>query len=367
MIDKGLRVYSLEECANSQKLRRFWEEIVHNVGDVYYELPYLGVAALHEEGEIVLCVFRHPKGVVIYPFVLRSLDLFSFAVDVPGNHYDIISPYEYGGPLVQASNKQAQSTVQASFRDAFTAYCRSRGIVSEFVRFHPLLRNQEGWGEFYELQKCCTNVVIDLSKKPEIIFNEYNKLHRRNVRTARRRGIWVEKVSNTSENFRLFMDIYIQTMDRHNAKAIYYFSAAYFECLSDLSDDLVSLYFARNHDGLVVSTALFLHGQIYTHYHLGGTINGMSRFRPNNLLFHFVTIDLQQAGMQYFHMGGAATNQPGLLAFKEGFSVDRTDYYIGKRVCDPVAYESFCKALENPNSDYSAGKPPKDFFPAYRY
>jgi len=312
---------------------------------MYHEISYLQIAALHEEGEIVLCVYRHPKGVVIYPFVLRPMPF-----GMPG--YDIITPYEYGGPLVQAVDAQA---VRAGFREAFAGYCRSQGIVSEFVRFNPLLRNQEGWGGFYELRKCCDNVVIDLSKDEDMILAGYRNSTRYNVRIACKRGVRVERSANPC----LFVDIYHRAMDRVNAAPFYYFSDAYFERLVDL--DSVSLYFARDGDGRVISAALFLHSRRYVHYHLSATATGVNRLAPGSLLLHSVALDMQRAGKKYLHLGGAAASQEGLLRFKRGFSGDRRGYYVGRRVQDLAKYEAAQAAWDAANPGKST-----DYFPGYR-
>lgn len=325
-----------------------WEEVV---SDVYYEIPYLRVAALHEEGEIVLCVYRHSKGLVIYPFVLRPLAQLPF--------YDITTPFGYGGPLVQATDAQA---VQVGFREAFGSYCRSQGIISEFVRFNPLLHNQEGWDGFYELRKCCDNVVIDLSKSSDTIFAEYKSNTRNKVHKARRRGVQIERANKTAVNIHLFMDIYHHTMDRVNAMPSCYFSSAYFERLVNLSDDLVSLYFARDGDGKGIGAALFLHSQKYAHYHLSGTVTALNRLASNNLLLHNVALDMQCAGKRYLHLGGAAADQEGLLTFKRGFSGDHREYYVGMCVHDPIKYKAAQAVWATANPD----RLPTDYFPVYR-
>jgi hypothetical protein len=316
----------------------------------------LQVAALHEEGEIVLCVYQHPKGAVIYPFVLRPMP---FGLD----GHDIITPYEYGGPLVRAADAQA---VRADFREAFAGYCHSRGVVSEFVRFNPLLRNQEGWGGFYELRKCGDNVVIDLSKDEDAILAGYRSGTRYNMRAACKRGAQVEQADKTSANSRLFADMYRRAMDRVGAAPFYYFSNAYFERLVSLDDDLVSLYFARDGDGKVISAALFLHGQEYVHYHLSATVAGVNRLSPGSLLLHNAVLDMRRKGKKYFHLGGAAADQEGLHRFKRGFSGDRKEYYVGRRVQDPLRYEA-AQASWNAANPGKAGRALTDYFPGYRW
>ena len=66
---------------------------------------------------------RVRPGDVLYPFLVRPLE---------GGRCDITSAYGYGGPYGRGE-----------WRQAFAAACREHGVVSEFVRFHPLLGNHD--------------------------------------------------------------------------------------------------------------------------------------------------------------------------------------------------------------------------------
>ncbi|HEV8098818.1 MAG TPA: hypothetical protein VGP56_06705, partial [Gaiellaceae bacterium] len=84
--------------------------------DAYYRRPYVESAALLDAGR---------------PFLLEHEGAF-FAGIERDDPCDVVTPYGYGGPTGDG------------FWDAYETWARERGVVSTFVRFHPLLANQRG-------------------------------------------------------------------------------------------------------------------------------------------------------------------------------------------------------------------------------
>ncbi len=342
-----------------------WQAVVDAVGDVYYEIGYLEAASAQKEGNILLCLYEGDGGSVIYPIVLRPLRSLPFAARSFSNWFDVISPYEYGGPLVYASDGKARKSLQDGFCRAFAAYCQHHRIVSEFVRFHPLLHTQNGWGSFYEVRESCQNVVVDLRMDVAQILAAYSNSTRRNVRLAVKRGVRVEKKHLTEATLRDFTDIYYQTMDRVNATQYYYFPAEYFERLSSLGEGFISLYVATDRSGSPLSAALFLHSPRHAHYHLSGTLAGARNLYSNNLLLHTVVNDMRTEGRYYLHLGGASPSQRALLEFKRGFSSRSVSYCVGQRICNREVYDGIC-ALSTAADPERAERGAGGFFPAYR-
>jgi hypothetical protein len=87
-------------------------------GDPYYRPEFLAAAALAEDAEPA--VFCHDG--VLYPFLVRPL---------PDGRCDLTSAYGFAGP-----------SAAGDWRAAFRAACTERGVVSEFIRFHPVRQNQ---------------------------------------------------------------------------------------------------------------------------------------------------------------------------------------------------------------------------------
>ncbi len=111
---------------------REWDALVATYQlDCYYEHAYFELAKEHDE---IPELFYYPTefGTLIYPYLRRR---------IPGTLFeDITTPYGYGGP----SFKGIWSLDQIrEARERFERYCNETGIVTETVRFHPLLHNQE--------------------------------------------------------------------------------------------------------------------------------------------------------------------------------------------------------------------------------
>ena len=101
-----------------------WNALLARLGltDVYLTREYVESSCLLEPGAPVL--LAHDDAV--FPLILRAVD---------GRH-DVVTPYGYGGPVA------GDPDAAPGFYDAYAEWCRDRGVVSTFVRFHPLYENQ---------------------------------------------------------------------------------------------------------------------------------------------------------------------------------------------------------------------------------
>ncbi len=194
---------------------------------------------------------------------------------------DISSAYGYGGPLVDApAERRAQ--VLAAFRSAFGAWCAEDGIVSEFVRSHPLLHTEEGLADHMELLAANETVVCRLGT-PDEHLAAMNSATRRNVRKAQRAGLQFA-VEGGDAAYAAFLDLYLQTMRRRDAAAFYLFDERHLADFRELLGERQALLMVR-HEGRPVAAALFMLSDCFAHYHLGGSDAAALELRPNNLLF----------------------------------------------------------------------------------
>ena len=99
-----------------------WDPLLERLGlaDAYLLRGYLESAAVLDPGRPVLLHFAGDRGDVVFACLVR---------DVPGvdGRVDVTTPYGYGGPVGEGD-----------FLEAYEAWCGERGVVSTFVRFHPL-------------------------------------------------------------------------------------------------------------------------------------------------------------------------------------------------------------------------------------
>jgi len=359
-----LDIQPLADILASPQARQRWDAALAGAGDVYYDLDYLRAAAIHETGGVHLTLFEHSDGLVAYPFVLRPVPDLQ-GVRIPSHGWtDVITPFEFGGPLALPAGESADGdALQAAFVAAFDVYLRDVHVVSEFVRFHPLLAAHVGWEPHYDVRHSRDNVVIDLTTDEEAMVATQSRRTRRYVRQALRRGVQIERAAEPVRLAAMFHDLYQGTMNRLGAHASYFFPRHYFDALLSLDAETVSLYVARDDADEVLSAGVFVHGRRFCHYHLGGTRPEFGHLHPTHLLMSTVATDMMHAGRSHFHLGGAAQNQEGLYAFKCGFSEGRAAYSVGCRVLEPDAFQALSEAWDRANPD----RQPGGFFPRYRY
>src|SRR5580698_1475105 len=103
MISARLRVEPLASIEPGENFAQTWDRCARAFGDIYYERGYLAAAALNEAGTVELALFEHGNGTVLYPFVRRPLEI--------PDRFDLVTPYEYGGPLAIGSDESGGRTL----------------------------------------------------------------------------------------------------------------------------------------------------------------------------------------------------------------------------------------------------------------
>lgn len=351
----GMRVLTLrDEAVWSGELERFpRKDLAHSPRfSRIYEDAGIGTAEcfLYEEGD------RR----VLYPYIRRPLDRLPFLPPSLAGRCDTVTPYCYGGFVHDAPDDEAPDLLHR-FRQAFSAHCRDSGVVSEFVRFHPMLQNQR----FAE--GCCDrlflhqpNIVIDLARDEEDLLRQCRPTFRRYIRRAAEHGWTVGIDASGAAAPATFARMYAATMRRHDQTGFLNFQPLYFDALfRQLQDDL--LLFTVTRDGHVAAAAIVLVFGDYLDYFLGASDAALLDEHPNHLLFHEIALWGHRQGYRWLHLGGG---RPSLVYFKSGFSDTTVPYFIAQHIHDAEAYEAATHARRSALPPLPAG--PSRFFPAYR-
>jgi len=311
--------------------------------DLHFEPGYMRI--FEQEGEAKLFIYEKGNQFIAYPFILRKLD---------GGLYDISSPYGYGGPLYEPGIEQQ---MVEEFYDCFKHYCRDNQIITEFIRFHPLLQNHRLITGLVEVHRNSTVVFIDLSKTLEQIRSDYRYSNRKNINKAVREEV-VVTIDNSPRYYTDFINIYRETMDRNNAQQFYYFGPDFFDRLHNyLHNNYIYAHAWKN--GRIVASELLIYNRFYMHSFLGGTLADFFVYRPNNLLKHETIKWAKEQGIKYFILGGGRSDDDGIYRYKSTFSRDFTGYYTGKKIHN---HETVAKLV----SAMAPQKQKEGFFPPYR-
>ena len=98
-MNTGLHILTLEELGETDSFLTKWKALTGPHGDIYYDLTYLKITEVLDGGTILLALFAHALGNVVYPFVLRPISGPTIDVKPGAGLFDIITPFEFGGPL----------------------------------------------------------------------------------------------------------------------------------------------------------------------------------------------------------------------------------------------------------------------------
>lgn len=335
-----------------------WSETLRKAGcaDVYFTPAHALSFAGVEDGAPLLFVFEDRRGLYLYPFRERELAVLP-GLEAFAGRRDVVSTYGYGGPLAVVA-REGEGFVEDAL-DAFDAFCRERGVVSEFCRFHPLLGNAEGVRRRYRPALLNQTVWVDLARAEEDIQGDMRSNVRRGVRKALRDGFVIE-CGQDEDAARRFHALYAQSMRHVGAARRYLFNEAFFPRLLRLHAGQASVCLVSR-AGADVAGALYIWGGSDAHAHFSGLDRSRGESHAGKLAHYAAIMDCQRRGLKRFHFGGGygGSDADSLMRFKAGFSPLRAAYHVGRRVHDQAAFLEACAA---------AGTSPErtDFFPAYR-
>jgi serine/alanine adding enzyme len=328
-----------------------------NRRDVYFESAYALVWQLHGDGRAMGAIWNEPHGRVLYPFLLRELaTLPGLGAEATGLH-DISTAYGYGGPLVDAGTDDAG--VLSRFRAAFDAWCAAHGVVSEFVRFHPLIETQRGLERHLEVVPLGETVWCPVGEADGDLIEGMDSGHRRNLRKAQKAGL-VARLETGDDAYDRFRELYTATMARRGAVEGYFFDATYFRSFRELLGEQQALIGVRHGDEMIAG-GLLMRSERFAHYHLGGSSAAHLHLRPNNLFFYEAMEWARRQGVSALHLGGGYRPDDELLRFKRGLGSGRATFAIGRKIHLREHYERLTALHYGRVGTVSSG-----FFPAYR-
>lgn len=343
----SLEVYTLDQ--NEQ-----WDNIVRTFKgyDTYWLSGYVKAFEIHGDGTPLLFYYKGNNTRGINVVMKRDIaDDFHFRDVIPGNTYfDFSTPYGYGGWLIEGNE----------IDDLFSKYeewCKENGIVSEFVRFHPVLENHKMCKGAYDVVTLGKTICLELTS-PEVIWENITSKNRNMIRKAQKNGIRIY-MGRYPQIFDIFQKIYNATMDRDNAEDYYYFKNSFYESiLNDLPDN-AQIFFAE-YEGIIIAASIMLIANGKMNYHLSGSLREYSNLAPTNLLLYKAALWGCANGCQTFYLGGGVgSKEDSLFKFKKAFyrKDDDKRFYIGKKIFIEEKYEELLSKRDHIDSD---------FFPKYR-
>ena len=330
--------------------------------DIYFEDNYGRLYEKKPSEIFEKFVLKNEYGCVTNKFIKRIIPI--QLNDSQDKFYDIITPYGYGGPIIESLNSPSyKEKLIESYNKAFRNYADDNNIVSEFVRFHPIVRNAEDFNSIYQIKVDRTTFGTDLTQNDPIAYDFSNSAKKKINKLLKKYPIHYV-YDEHPKNLNDFKKIYYSTMDRKSAMAEYYFDDEYFNKLIEYFPDnlvTVKIFLDSNEKSELIGMGLYFRYGKYLHTHLSGTLTEFLKFSPAYILKQAFLEYGKENGYSIIHYGGGKTSstEDSLREFKERFG-QRTqfNFCLGTKIWNQEKYDEFCTVMGTTKEN--------DFFPAYR-
>ena len=328
-----------------------WNKIVNSYknADIYYMCEYAVSFMENEDGVPYLLSYEDGDCRLCYPIIEKDIANFPKFKGIleEGKYFDWNTPYGYGGPLSDMPCFTQEQ--QTKFKNELFELAHKRGIVSQFLRFHPLLQNQQVCNTAIENIYIKDTVFIDLDTEEDLLVQMDSK-NRNLIRKAQKSGIVIEHDKGT--RIADFMRIYETTMDRDNATKFYYFPRSYYDYMQCNMSDEVEYFYAYK-DGEMVAASIFFYSGQSMHYHLSANLVEYRTYAPTNLLLYAAANWGREKGMKKLHLGGGVGVEDSLFHFKKQFNKNgRIAFYLGRNVFDQSKYDDLLKIRKDSCADF---------------
>ncbi len=336
----------------SSKQNSRWNDIVHSFlhWDIYYLNEYARSFEIHGDGEAFLIYFQYISDTSDDEAVLKKdecrLCYVVMKKDIGADEkfsgilsrdvwYDLETPYGYGGFLMQGTfTEQAQE----AFESKMAVWAKEHRIVSQFVRFYPVYRNDVPYAQMADsiVRYLRDTIYIDTTDKENIMVNMDSK-NRNMVRKAVKSGVTI--CHDKGEHLDEFIRIYEATMAHDHAAPYYYFEREYYEYLIEHMKDHTEFFYSI-YEGKYIGAAIFFYNQDYMHYHLSGMYTEYRSTAATNLLLYEASVWACERGIRLLHLGGGMDAEDSLFGFKKQFNKQgRLPFHVGRTVFNKEAYE----------------------------
>lgn len=341
-----IKIYDIKEGKE-------WDKIVRSFSnyDVYYLSGYVKAFQIHGDGSPQLFYYESNELRGIYVYMKRAT-----AID---GVYDSISPYGYGGFLLDGNTSKENIT---TLWNAYKQKMLEENIIDNFVRYHPVLANAIPMKEVSEVIDLGKTVAMDLST-PEIIWANLHSKNRNMIRKAEKNGVII-KHGQGIELFDEFVKLYNSTMDKDNAENYYYFRKDFYKSIHEDLKDNYEMFWAE-YEGKIIAMSIMLFANGKLNYHLSGSDYNYRNLAATNLLLYQAALWGCENGMKTFHLGGGVgSGEDNLFKFKIGFNRN-SDYQfsIGKQIFDQDKYNELVEQRVNNDVNFDSSS---SFFPLYR-
>lgn len=338
-----------------------WRELLLLCRHDFYHIPeYVALEACRMHGEPVALYAEDGGRVFLLPLILRTVEIENKLKKIQG-FWDVVSPYGYPCPLVNVQGEemhQFMRKILPHVKEQLVDF----GIISVFVRLHPILSDSLIFQDFGVLVQHGETVWCDLTKSEDELWNQFRKGHKQDIKSLQKSN-YITFNDFEWEYMDDFINLYYATMKRASAESLYYFNKEYFISLRDELFGKMNLWIVKKESD-IVAAGLFSECNGIVQYHLSAS-NPNVKLNGTKLMLYDVILNAKARNNVVLHLGGGlGAGENSLFYFKSGFSNLRKPFYTWRWIINHKVYDEVVKDWVK-----KTGMKPDDetgYFPAYR-
>ena len=309
-----------------------WLNAVGSGKNIYQTWDYCSALQRSRNEKIQLLVARSRNAEIICTYYERSKD---------NIHYDICSPYGYGGLHFLGNPDEVQQLSRVIFR-----FFEDQGYVACF-----LMGQLKGSPEPDFVSPHRSTYMLDISD----IGQTWKKMRKnyRNELNRYNKGRQYKLITEKSVLEEVFVNLYYSTLERVKASHSYYFKE---ETLRTLIRSELAVLVGVEINNTLHAIDLFLQKGDSAEYFLSAaTETGRDFAKP--LIWETVKL-LNQRSVTKLHLGGGVSEDDSLSDFKRRFGAVPNRIPVWKKIIRLSKYEQLCARYRSDNER-------TEYFPAY--
>ena len=171
--------------------------------------------------------------------------------------------------------------------------------------------------------------LLQICSDYDLIWTAYDKRVRGAIRKASRTGVTVYDTHSVSD-LESFYEIYLATQKRLRA------TPKPLPLLKFLSRSYIAHLAIAKYSGLIIAGLLYLHFNRTVTLWVGASVPEFWEYRPNNALVHHVTKWACEEGYRWVDFGASPPENSGVIAFKEAFRAQRSNFASYIKIHSPI-------------------------------
>ena len=324
-------------------LEEFTEKYMHYL---MFSYDYYSIFADEFNAQAEAVYIETDSMKLFWPRLIRPINALDvFRGKLEKRLYDATTAYGFGGPLLIAKKEGLDRTELNKILSVYVDKNIRENIVSEFIRFCPLLENHKYFdnNNYVYTKKLNDVVIVDLTKDIEEVWRGIRKTARADIRKAGEKFTTRITSSPSREELTMFLRLYYDTMRRNNASPKYFFPLSFIKRFFDYLNGYAYLVSALDENGVPGSSAIFLvdPAMHVAYYYLSGS-NYALRSPPSRLVI-WSFIRFIHGKVRYLNLGGGRGKNDSLYLFKRSFSRYTKPYYIGGVIYMRDVYEELVR------------------------